>query len=372
VLPAAAQENVRDVVEYEMERIIPLPKSDLYYEFTTRPFGADRIEVLVMCLPQAVVKEHLEALEEALVRPRGVVVSSAAIGDFYCFCREDETGPVALLLGANGDLELALVADRRLVASVVLPTARVREEADCARLVVRELTDELLGLGDVAFFTWGTMNGSGPTVPTLGAEGLLSLGQGRLEAPAELYASQEAALLPAIGAALGAVRENTVSVNFLRGASGAAEGGRWLVTAVLLLVLVLVSLTFGVSVVARDAMLRAQLDGELERLRPQVAGVKQREEEGAALRRQIEIVTTGQNRHSVDLLREVTELLPDDAYLTTFRLRGNQVQLDGFARAASELIPKLDTSKHFKDVKFGSPTTKAQGRDRFSITMELE
>jgi hypothetical protein len=48
------------------------------------------------------------------------------------------------------------------------------------------------------------------------------------------------------------------------------------------------------------------------------------------------------------------------------------VQLDGFARAASELIPKLEESEHFKDVKFASPTTKVQGRDRFSIALEIE
>ena len=52
--------------------------------------------------------------------------------------------------------------------------------------------------------------------------------------------------------------------------------------------------------------------------------------------------------------------------------RHEQIQLDGFARAASELIPKLEESERFKNVKFASPTTKAQERDRFSISMELE
>ena len=92
----------------------------------------------------------------------------------------------------------------------------------------------------------------------------------------------------------------------------------------------------------------------------------------ARIRRQVETIIKGQNRHAADYLHEVTTLLPEDAYLTTFRLRGSQIQLDGFARAASELIPKLEASAYFKGTKFGSPTTKAQGRDRFSISMELE
>jgi len=370
VLPAAAAENLRDVVEYEIERIIPLPKSELYYDFSVRPFGAERIEVLVMCVPQAVVREHLEALEDAFVRPRGVVVSSAAIADFFCFCCGDVPGPVALLLGADGGMEFMLLAGRRLVSSVVMPAACAEAEADLARLIARELTDELVGVSDVALYAWGTSNGGGGP---LGANDLLSLARERLQAPADFFTTQDAAVLPAVGAALGAVRESTVAVNFLpAGSRVGSEGGRRLLTAVLLFVLVVLSLVWGVSVLTREAMLRAELGAEVERLEPQVARVKEIEKDAADLRGQITTIIDGQNQHSVDFLYEVTELLPDDAYLTTFRLRNNQIQLDGFARGASELIPTLEASERFKNVKFSSPTTKAEGRDRFSISMDLE
>ncbi len=371
VLPAAAAENIRDVVEYEMERVIPLPKSELYYDFTVRPFGADRVEVLIMCLPQAAVQEHLGALEDALVRPRGVVVSSAAVADFFCYCRGDTDGPVGFVLKADGDVEFALLAQRRLVASVMLPITRAKGDSDFARLLSREITDELVGVDDVTLYKLGSANGAGPSA-FLGAEDLWPLGQGRFEAPPDFFDGQDPAVLPALGAALGAVHEGTVAVNFLPGEARGSEGARWLVTAVLVLVLMLVSIAWGVSVVATDAMRRAALEAELERLRPKVAAVKKMEEGASDMRRQLETIVTGLNRHAADYLREVTDLLPDDAYLTTFRLRGTQVQLDGFARAASELIPKLEESEHFKDVKFASPTTKVQGRDRFSMALEIE
>lgn len=370
VLPAAAAENIKDVVEYEIERLIPLPKSELYHDFTMRPFGAERIEVLVMCVPQAVVREHLEALEDALLRPRGVVVSSAAIADFFCFCCEDAKGPVGFLLGADGGLEFTLLAERRLVSSVVMPATRAEAEADLARLIVREITDELVGVNDVALYAWPLTNG-GPR--PLGADDLLSLAREGLQAPEEFFTTRDAAVLPAVGAALGAVRESTVAVNFLPVSSRVgAEGGRWLLTAVLLFVLALASLVWAVSAVTRNAMLRTELAAEVARLEPEVERIKSIEIESEGLREQIETIAEGRNRHAVDFLHEVTKLLPNDAYLTTFRLRNNQIQLDGFARAASELIPTLEASERFKNVKFGSPTTKAEGRDRFSISMELE
>jgi Tfp pilus assembly protein PilN len=370
VLPAAAAENIRDVVEYEMERVIPLPKSELYYDFTMRPFGADRVEVLIMALPQAAVQDHLGALEDALVRPRGVVVSSAAIADFFCYCRSDADGPVGFVLKADGDVEFALLAQRRLVASVMLPITRAKGDSDFARLLSREITDELVGIDDVTLYKVGT-NGAGPSA-FLGAEDLWPLGQDRFEAPPDFFNGQDPAVLPALGAALGAVHEGTVAVNFLPGEARGREGARWLTTAILVLALLLLSLAWGVSIVATDAMRRAELEEELQRLRPKAAAVKEMEEGASGMRRQLETIVTGLNRHAVDYLREVTDLLPDDAYLTTFRLRGTQIQLDGFARAASELIPKLEESEQFKDVKFASPTTKVQGRDRFSIQLEIE
>lgn len=370
VLPAAAADNLRDVVEYEIERVIPIPKSDLYYDFTMRPFGAERIEVLVMCVPQPVVREHLDALEDAFIRPRGVVVSSAAIADFFYFCRESAAGPVGFLFGANGDVEFTLLANQQMVSSVVLPSTRTQGEGDVARLVARELTDELVGLGDVSLYTTGASNGSGPL---MGADPLLPLAQDRLEAPPDFFENQDAAVLPAVGAALGAVREGTVAVNLLPAEfRSGEEGTRWLLTAVLSAVLLLTLIAWGVSVVARDAIVQTTLDEQLQQLEPQVERVKKMEAESTKLRKRITTIAGERNRHAVDYLFEVTKLLPDDAYLTTFRLRNEQIQLDGFARAASELIPTLEESERFKNVKFASPTTKAQGKDRFSISMELE
>ena len=207
----------------------------------------------------------------------------------------------------------------------------------------------------------------------MGADPLLPLAQERLEAPPEFFENDDAALLPAVGAALGAVREGTVSVNLLPAEFRfGEEGSRWLLTAVLSAVLLLTLVAWGVSVVARDTMAQADLDEELTQLEPQVERVKELEAESADLRKRITSIAGERNRHAVEYLFDLTEILPDDAYLTTFRLRNEQIQIDGFARAASELIPKLEDSERFKNVKFASPTTKAQGKDRFSISTELE
>ncbi|TMA45603.1 MAG: PilN domain-containing protein, partial [Deltaproteobacteria bacterium] len=71
------------------------------------------------------------------------------------------------------------------------------------------------------------------------------------------------------------------------------------------------------------------------------------------------------------LLRELTDLVPADAYLTSLNLRQGRLTLEGSARSASDLIAALEKSRHFHNVSFTSPTTKAGDKERFSIVAEV-
>src|SRR5438552_3484713 len=58
LLPAAARENIAQVLEYEMEHLIPLPRDQVYFDFSMRDLGEDRLEVLLMCIPREVVRHR--------------------------------------------------------------------------------------------------------------------------------------------------------------------------------------------------------------------------------------------------------------------------------------------------------------------------
>jgi len=68
ILPAAARENLAQVLDYELERLVPLPRDQVYFDFSVRDIGEERLEVLLMCIPREVVRGYLEALEDAFVR----------------------------------------------------------------------------------------------------------------------------------------------------------------------------------------------------------------------------------------------------------------------------------------------------------------
>ena len=56
LLPAAAKENLAQVLEYEIENLIPLPRDEIFYDYSARDHGEERLEVLLMCIPRQVVQ----------------------------------------------------------------------------------------------------------------------------------------------------------------------------------------------------------------------------------------------------------------------------------------------------------------------------
>jgi len=372
LLPAAARENLLQVLEYEIEHLVPLPRDQVYFDYSARALGEERLEVLLMCIPREVVRVHLEALEDAFVRPRGIVLASSAIADYLAFCRGETAGPVGLLIRSDEAIELALVKEGRLVASQLVPASRVATPADLSRSLARQLADGFLAPEDVQLYHWRLANGAAPELPALGDGDLLALAAGRLEAPREFFEAREPGLLPAVGAALDAVREGTLPMNLLpvEGRRGAEEGLS-LATVVLVAVLGVLLLVWGGSALVKDELNRRHVRDELARVEPLVKEVKALQNESDDLRRQLKILTGEEKRVTV-LLKELSDVIPADAYLSSMNLRAGRLTLDGMAHSASDLIAALEKSKHFKNVTFTSPTTRSGDKDRFSLTAEVE
>ena len=117
----------------------------------------------------------------------------------------------------------------------------------------------------------------------------------------------------------------------------------------------------------------AALHDQLAAVEPQVRQVHRDEDESKVTRDRLKILVQGDQRKVSVLLRELTEVIPEDAYLSTFRLRNDRVELEGFARSASDLVPLLEKSKHFRNAQFTSPVTKVQNnQERFSLNAEIE
>jgi general secretion pathway protein L len=74
-----------------------------------------------------------------------------------------------------------------------------------------------------------------------------------------------------------------------------------------------------------------------------------------------------------EILRELTGLLPDSAYLSELTFRERTVEITGLAPSASQLLPVIEASPLFSGVEFSAPiVAQGAGLERFRIRMKLE
>lgn len=379
-LPAAAKSDLHQVIEFEIDRLIPLAREEIYYDTIVRDAGG-KLDVMVMSVPRRVVAEALAALELAEVRSRCVVITPIAVFDFLRFCgREDEEHVVALI-DDGGSVEFDYVARGILVASHLVRPQEVASSAAIARLVGQESPAAGGAPQAVKVYAWRTSTGPGAAdqgpipgdILASGAE-LLRRADGALSAPDGLFREASPALVPAIGAALGAVREGSAAINLLpEEERRAVEESAPFVTFLCAAVLVLVTLVWLASALVKDRRIAGSLHEELATLEPAMRDVYRNEEEAKALREKLVVLTQGDRRRISLILKELTEVVPQDAYLTTFRLRSGKIELEGFAKSASDLVPLLEKSPYFKNAQFTSPVTKVQdNQERFSLATEIE
>ncbi len=373
LLPAAARENLAQVLEYELEHLLPLPREQVFYDYSSRSLGEDRVEVLLMSVPRALVQEYLDALAEAGVKPRGVVLASTAIADYLAFCRGETEKAVGILLGAEHAVEFALVAEGKLVASQVLPAARLQAEGALSRALARELAEELVEPEDLAVYRWD-MNGVQPELPLWGEGNLPALATGKLAAPAEFFDGQDRALLPAVGAALEAVREGSLPVNLLPDESRAgSDSGFSIYTIGFGLATLILLVVWGFSAIIQDYRLENQVKAQLAELRPAVEHYETVQAEIDGAHKQLEILSPSNEQKITLLLKDLSDALPTNSYLTMLTFRaGGRLTIEGQATSVPEVMKAVESSPRFKSVSQNSQSTPVGDKVRFSLLAEIE
>ena len=356
-LPATAADNVAQVVSYELDRVMPVTPESVYTDAYYRPLGetGERLAVTVV----AAYKERVDRLYDALatvgLAPMTVVAQPVAINDYYYFCKQGEAG-LAGIFHAHGDRSaLTLSCDGFMVSSLnVAGRAKNYTEA-LRREIERSAPDWADEPADV-------LVDIGPAFGAIAPDGFLPEGQ-----------DPDWRDCMAIGAALARLGESRCRVNLLPDALVRPEEGVGMREMSLGALVLLMSGLLAASITVKNLGVRNAIADELARLKPLVAKVTSEERANEEIMAKLKTLESQRSRRVLPYLREVTSLVPESAYLTTFRYKGGRIEVDGIASNASGLISILERSNYFKDVQFTAPTTKyLASQERFSLRMELE
>src|SRR5439155_11203194 len=118
----------------------------------------------------------------------------------------------------------------------------------------------------------------------------------------------------------------------------------------------------------------ARLNGDIARIDPDVRAVEKVARELEHKRQLLGTVEkiNASSLQPLAVLRELTEILPSDAWVTYLAFDSKGVELTGQAGAASNLIPLLENSPRLERVEFASPVTRGRDREQFRIRAAWE
>jgi len=118
------------------------------------------------------------------------------------------------------------------------------------------------------------------------------------------------------------------------------------------------------------------LDAEIGRLTPAALAAQETQSEIAAALRQGGFFAEkwASMPTKIQLLHEVTRVVPDDTWLSQVQIKGDTVLIQGESEGASSLIGLMEASEFFRDVSFSSTVTKnpRTSNDRFVIQAAIE
>jgi general secretion pathway protein L len=376
-LPLVAQDNLQQVLEYEIERQLPFKREDVYFDFLPGGKKGDKLCVHVFAIPKRNLDGVMGLLESVGIKPSGVETTVTALANYLLFVRPIDSSGAALVAGHPGYWEMIGVETKSngWHPSAELLFAHRFPKAEWANGAGKELLVECVRQIPRVFRCGDLAGLNGSVADQLAhAEDLTMIANPRLK---RFDVRSEPDVIPALGAALRGVREASFRTNFLRHENGDADTGRDvpILNKLLSAVLVIALLAWGVSFPIKDEMRLRQLQAENRKLAPAVDALRRQEEQLDQLRKEAAFLSQLDQRRGevLRVLDELSKAVPTSAYLSNFRYRAGVLELQGNAESASALIPLLERSPLFENVAFNAPSNRGRdNRETFSLKADIE
>lgn len=371
-LPQASGGDLGKMVAFELERHVPFPPEEARYSWIELPSAADGPRrLLVAAGGRRAVERPLALLAGAKRRPAAITVACHELSELlprvlparlavWAHCHGTSTD-LLLLIGRTVLMSRSVtVSDTEALAREIQRSLWVVGWNHCDAVWIsgddaaaRIAAPELAAAVDAPVSSPPYAPGPGALVAQLPEEncGAAQLALGVALAPRR----------PALDLLPSELRPWTVS-------------RAQLVRAGTLSVTVLLGVAFAFAHVGKTERYLGRLSAEIRRLEADANAVDALAAERARSRRMLaglESVRRG-TLPVLLVLRELTEALPESAWLQNLSIDPEGVELVGQADAASQLIPVLEASRWLERVEFTSPVTKLQGKEQFRIRAAWE
>jgi general secretion pathway protein L len=381
--PVAAKENLRKVLEYEMPKYIPFEKGDIYFDYCVLKEEKDWLHLFAVFAKKADVDAYLSLLKKTRIQPISIQIPSAAAVNLFLYNKGGgESDTSALIDVSEPFFEMNLVQGKDWTESLHLPLPEEGKEAKMISTFQRAGGNRLPA--NATFFVYG-LGADETTLANLKETKQLKdvllppidhiQGGDTASKPYKIYAS--------VGIPLKGLVSPRVDLNLLplEMRKKVREIGKP-VLIVLTCLAFLLTMTWGGGIFIRYANELDTVNAEIKKRRPEVEALEKLQKQRDNCCKEMSELDQIRSAEisKVEVLQELTKLIPDTTWIWNLKYNGKEIELSGFADSASDLIPLLDKSPLFEKVEFMAPVTKEmqmrgdgnKEKERFKIKARIE
>lgn len=370
--PVTVKENLQNVLSFEMDRLTPFNPEDVFYDYRIIREEDNRLSLLVAATKKDTVRPYIEALQEKGIDVKRITVSMTAMAALNSYSG-GKGGTILLDFGKNfyeaGLFEGSVTVDH------ISGSFETEDDKTRVTKVVKELQP---------FLEKVKSSGSTPEILLLLRDSTIKETlRSMINYPLRILGETDLRLklpttkdIPYI--ALGGLVESLIegeSINLLSTGKREKRQVPYFLTLILLIsIFSLAAIYFITPLRVEEKRLNA-IETEIAKKKIEAKKVEALKKEVEDLRDEVASINNfKEGRSSLAILKEMTLILPKNTWLTRFRITETNVDIEGYAGSATELLPKLEASKYFRKAEFSSPTFRdaRMNADRFIIKMEIE
>ena len=371
--PSAIKENIPNAISYELDRLTPFGPEEAVYDFRVLREINGKLVILVVAAKADLISSYVDALKEKGFNVERITINLSGIGSFLRYFKKEETifaevgesgyegavisgGITDAFSGAFGDEDAKSRADT--ILRDIEPVLEDSRKQGKSPQVFVSLKDRDPALRE-------TLKLKNPSIRIMDETGMKLQGAGEADIS-----------YPAAGGLLESLSTDPGTLNLLR--KGARQRIKTPVgfTLALLALVLIIGIIYMISPLQVENKRLDDIDRQIAAKKEEVRKVEALQKEIGALKKEVAAVGYFKTKApmTLDLLKELTSVLPKTTWLTRTRITDSTVEIEGYASAATELLPKLEASKYFEKVEFSSPTFRdaRMKADRFIIKMNIE
>ena len=374
-LPSAVKENLRETLSYELEKYIPFRAEEVYFDYQVvfEEKSEGRLRLLLVVVQKEAVDSFLALSNSINLGISGVEISATAFCNaLFQKGRKGHLEKVEAFVYVQGDqIELGFIKDGILHYSRTLP---LHEDSGKDVQSAYEKMLRHMQADDGPFRTVFCASDAHlsflndlKSTETMGA-------LERLDSSSFQLSSTD--LMGAYGLAVKGFQKVPLLINLLPlSLRKKPNKFKYYILFALISMVLAGALAWVGGVFFQHQWAIDRLDSEISRFMSEARKIDSIRSQKAQLLNRIEFLNTLRQGGPpvLDVLRELSNRIPDEAWVSHFSFSEKGVQIQGMAESASELIPLLEASPMFGGVAFLSAITKDRsGKERFKIGLSIK